>query len=57
MSGFTSQRNSPGASEGETLTRRRIFTGGALAVGRLATAAFGPPALGFALADVLRAAP
>jgi hypothetical protein len=57
MSGFTSQRNSPGASEGETHTRRRIFTGGALAVGGLATAAFGPPALGFALADVLRAAP
>src|SRR6188472_3500836 len=39
----------PGAFEGETVTRRRLFTGGALAAGGLASAAFGLPALGFAL--------
>ena len=39
----------PGAFEGETVTRRGLMTGGALAVGGLATAAFGLPALGFAL--------
>jgi Rieske Fe-S protein len=33
----------------ETVTRRRFFTGGALAAGGLATAAVGLPALGFAL--------
>jgi quinol---cytochrome c reductase iron-sulfur subunit, bacillus type len=43
----------PGAFEGETVTRRRLFTGGALAAGGLATAAFGLPALGFALGPVL----
>jgi Rieske Fe-S protein len=39
----------PGAFEGETVTRRNLMTGGALAVGGLATAAFALPALGFAL--------
>ena len=39
----------PGAFEGETVTRRGLMTGGAMAVGGLATAAFGLPALGFAL--------
>jgi Rieske Fe-S protein len=39
----------PGAFEGETVTRRGLMTGGALAVGGLASAAFGLPALGFAL--------
>jgi quinol---cytochrome c reductase iron-sulfur subunit, bacillus type len=43
----------PGAFEGETVTRRRLFTGGALAAGGLATAAFGLPALGFALGPVV----
>lgn len=38
-----------GEYEGETVTRRRLFTRGALTVGGLATAAFGLPALGFAL--------
>jgi menaquinol-cytochrome c reductase iron-sulfur subunit len=33
----------------ESVTRRRFFTGGALAAGGLATAAFGLPAVGFAL--------
>jgi len=39
----------PGAYEGETVTRRRLFTGGALAAGGIASAAFGLPALGFAV--------
>jgi menaquinol-cytochrome c reductase iron-sulfur subunit len=52
VSDLTSDRNLPGAFEGETTTRRRLFTGGALAVGGLATAAFGLPALGFALGPV-----
>ncbi len=39
----------PGAYEGETVTRRGFMTGGALAAGGIATAAFGLPALGFAL--------
>ena len=38
-----------GAFEGETMTRRGLMTGGALAAGGIATAAFGLPALGFAL--------
>jgi menaquinol-cytochrome c reductase iron-sulfur subunit len=46
---YTADRNIPGAFEGETVTRRGLMTGGALAVGGLATAAFGLPALGFAL--------
>ena len=46
------QRRLPGAYDGETVTRRRFFTGGALVAGGLATAAFGLPALGFALGPV-----
>jgi menaquinol-cytochrome c reductase iron-sulfur subunit len=46
---YTADRNVPGAFEGETVTRRGLMTGGALAVGGLASAAFGLPALGFAL--------
>jgi menaquinol-cytochrome c reductase iron-sulfur subunit len=46
---YTADRNMPGAFEGETVTRRGLMTGGALAVGGLATAAFALPALGFAL--------
>jgi menaquinol-cytochrome c reductase iron-sulfur subunit len=41
-----------GAFEGETVTRRRFVTGGALAAGGLATAAIGLPALGFALGPI-----
>jgi menaquinol-cytochrome c reductase iron-sulfur subunit len=48
----TADRQMPGAYEGETVSRRRFFTGGALAAGGLATAAFGLPALGFALGPV-----
>jgi Rieske Fe-S protein len=46
---YTSDRNIPGAFEGETVTRRGLMTGGALAVGGIASAAFLLPALGFAL--------
>jgi menaquinol-cytochrome c reductase iron-sulfur subunit len=46
---YTADRNTPGAFEGETVTRRGLMTAGALGVGGLATMAFGLPALGFAL--------
>src|SRR3954452_286310 len=46
---YTADRSTPGAFEGETVTRRGLMTGGAMAVGGLATAAFGLPVLGFAL--------
>ena len=42
-----------GAFEGETVTRRGFMTGGALAAGGIASAAFGLPALGFALGPML----
>jgi menaquinol-cytochrome c reductase iron-sulfur subunit len=50
---YTIDRGMPGAFEGETVTRRGLFTGGALAAGGIASAAFGLPALGFALGPVL----
>jgi Rieske Fe-S protein len=46
---YTVDRGSPGAFEGETVTRRAFMTGGAMAAGGIATAAFALPALGFAL--------
>jgi Rieske Fe-S protein len=46
---YTVDRGIPGAFEGETVTRRGLFTGGALAAGGIASAAFALPALGFAL--------
>jgi Rieske Fe-S protein len=46
---YTADRGVPGAFEGETVTRRGLMTGGAMAVGGIASAAFGLPALGFAL--------
>lgn len=49
---YTTDRGWPGAYEGETVTRRGLFTGGALAAGGIASAAFGLPALGFALGPV-----
>ena len=42
----------PGYFEGETITRRALFTGGALAAGGIATAAIVLPAIGFALGPV-----
>jgi hypothetical protein len=49
---YTVDRGMPGAFEGETVTRRRLFTGGALAAGGIASAAFGLPTLGFALGPI-----
>jgi menaquinol-cytochrome c reductase iron-sulfur subunit len=49
---YTEGRDIAGAFEGETVTRRRLMEGGALAVGGVATMAFGLPALGFALGPV-----
>jgi Rieske Fe-S protein len=49
---YTADRGMPGAYEGETVTRRGLFTGGAMAAGGIASAAFGLPALGFALGPV-----
>jgi menaquinol-cytochrome c reductase iron-sulfur subunit len=49
---YTVDRGLPGAYEGETITRRRLFEGGALAAGGVASAAFGLPALGFALGPI-----
>jgi menaquinol-cytochrome c reductase iron-sulfur subunit len=46
---YTEGRAIAGAFEGETVTRRRLMEGTALTVGGIATAAFGLPALGFAL--------
>lgn len=46
---YTLDEGAPGAFEGETVTRRKFMTGGAMAVGGVATAAFALPALGFAL--------
>jgi menaquinol-cytochrome c reductase iron-sulfur subunit len=51
---YTADRGMPGAFEGETVTRRTLFTGGALAAGGIASAAFGLPALGFALGPVFK---
>src|SRR5881392_2389091 len=49
---YTADRSVPGAFEGETVTRRTLMTGGAMAVGGIASAAFGLPALGFALGPI-----
>ena len=54
---YTEGRGIAGAFEGETVTRRRLMEGGALAAGGIATAAFGLPALGFALGPVFESAP
>ncbi len=49
---YTAERGIPGAFDGETVTRRGLMTGGALAAGGIASAAFGLPALGFALGPI-----
>ncbi|HEY1275137.1 MAG TPA: Rieske 2Fe-2S domain-containing protein [Thermoleophilaceae bacterium] len=46
---YTEGRGIAGAFEGETVTRRRLMEGTALAAGGIATAAIVLPALGFAL--------
>jgi quinol---cytochrome c reductase iron-sulfur subunit, bacillus type len=50
---YTKARGIPGAFEGETVTRRGLMTGTALAAGGIATAAIALPGLGFALGPVL----
>jgi menaquinol-cytochrome c reductase iron-sulfur subunit len=49
QSRYTEGRGIAGAWEGETVTRRRLMEGTALAVGGIATMAFALPGLGFAL--------
>jgi menaquinol-cytochrome c reductase iron-sulfur subunit len=49
---YTEGRGIAAAFEGETVTRRRMMEGTALAMGGIATAAFGLPALGFALGPI-----
>ncbi len=49
---YTADRGIPGAYEGETVTRRRLFEGSAMAIGGIATAAFALPALGFAVGPI-----
>jgi quinol---cytochrome c reductase iron-sulfur subunit, bacillus type len=49
QSRYTEGRGIAGAWEGETITRRRMMEGTALAVGGIATMAFALPGLGFAL--------
>lgn len=49
---YTAGRGIAGAFEGETVTRRRLMEGTALAVGGIATAAFALPGLGFALGPI-----
>jgi menaquinol-cytochrome c reductase iron-sulfur subunit len=50
---YTADRGVAGAYEGETVTRRRFMELNALTVGGVASAAFGLPALGFALGPLL----
>jgi Rieske Fe-S protein len=49
---YTEDRKIPGAFEGETVTRRRFMSGSVMVLGGMASAAFGLPALGFALGPV-----
>jgi Rieske Fe-S protein len=49
---YTKDRGTLGAFEGETVTRRRFITAGALTAGGVATAAVALPALGFALGPI-----
>jgi quinol---cytochrome c reductase iron-sulfur subunit, bacillus type len=44
----------PGYFEGESMTRRALFSGGVLAAGGIATAAIALPAIGFALGPVFK---
>jgi menaquinol-cytochrome c reductase iron-sulfur subunit len=49
---YTADLGAAGAFDGETITRRRLMTGTAMAAGGIASAAFGLPALGFALGPI-----
>jgi quinol---cytochrome c reductase iron-sulfur subunit, bacillus type len=48
------QTKMPGYFEGETMTRRALFTGGAMAAGGIAGAAIVLPAIGFAIGPVFK---
>lgn len=54
---YTSERQIPGAFEGETVTRRRLMGLTVQAAGGITVAAFTLPALGFALAPVFKEQP
>jgi quinol---cytochrome c reductase iron-sulfur subunit, bacillus type len=54
---YTIDREVPGAFEGETITRRRLMTGGANAAGMIAVASFALPALGFAIGPIFKDPP
>ena len=49
---YTSDRQYPGAFEGETVTRRRFMTGTVHVAGAVAVSAIALPALGFALGPI-----
>ena len=49
---YTVDRQTPGAFEGETITRRRMMTGTAHVAGAVAVSAIALPSLGFALGPI-----
>jgi Rieske Fe-S protein len=51
---YTTDRQMPGAFEGETVTRRRFMTGVTHGAGAVAAGAFALPALGFALGPIFK---
>ena len=53
---YAADRGIPAAYEGETVTRRRFMEINALTVGGIASAAFGLPALGFAVGPMFASA-
>lgn len=54
---YTTDRQMPGAFEGETVTRRRFMSGVVHSSGGIAAAAFTLPALGFALGPIFSRVP
>ncbi len=54
---YTSDRGTPGAFEGETVSRRRFMNLSAQGAGGIAVAAFTLPALGFAVGPVFQRTP
>ena len=54
---YTADRSMPGAFEGETVNRRRFMTATAHGAGGVAAAAFGLPALAFAVAPIFKRLP
>jgi menaquinol-cytochrome c reductase iron-sulfur subunit len=54
---YTADRGMPGAFEGETVTRRRFMTAVTHSAGGIAAAAFGLPALGFAIGPIFQRQP